>query len=129
MSDKKRINISGGQTFGYNQNNNYGMTFSGNIMASNVDRTIDESQQKTLAEAAAEIQQILQQLEQSNPTETTAGKMAVVTQAIKIVENKPTLKQRVIEALKSSGTEALKEALDNPVANILIAACEGWTEP
>ncbi|NEP06250.1 MAG: hypothetical protein F6K25_28230 [Okeania sp. SIO2G4] len=55
--------------------------------------------------------------------------MAVVTQAIEIVENNPTLKQRVIGALKSVGTEAFKEALDNPVANILVAAFQGWIEP
>lgn len=92
-------------------------------------RTIYEAQQKTLAEIAAEIQQLLQQLEKSNSTETTAGQMAVVSQAIEIVENNPTLKQRVIGALKSGGTEAFKEALDHPVANVLVAAFEGWSQP
>ena len=91
--------------------------------------TINETPQKTLAETAAEIQQLLKQLEQSNPTETTAGQMAVATQAIEIVENNPTLKQRVIGVLKSAGTEAFKEALDNPIANVLVAAFQGWIEP
>ncbi|MGD1808964.1 hypothetical protein ACP6PL_26485 [Dapis sp. BLCC M126] len=44
-------------------------------------------------------------------------------------ENNPTLKQRVIGVLKSAGTEAFKEALDNPVANVLVAAFQGWVEP
>ncbi|NEP78406.1 MAG: hypothetical protein F6K39_09580, partial [Okeania sp. SIO3B3] len=102
----------------------------GNITGNKIiARTIDESQQKTLTEAAAEIQQILKQLEQSNPTETTAGQMTVATKAIEIVENNPTLKQRVIGVLKSAGTEAFKEALDHPVANITIAAFQGWIEP
>ncbi|NET80156.1 hypothetical protein D5R40_25185 [Okeania hirsuta] len=108
----------------------YGLADSqGEIKDSKIARNIYEAQQKTLAETAAEIQQLLKQLEQSNPTETTAGQMAVVTQAIEIVENNPTLKQRVIGALKSVGTEAFKEALDNPVANILVAAFQGWIEP
>ncbi|MCL2934470.1 MAG: hypothetical protein MGG11_20175 [Trichodesmium sp. MAG_R03] len=51
--------------------------------------------------------------------------MTVATKAIETLENKPPLKQRVIEALKPSGTEAFKEAIDNPVANILIAAFPG----
>ncbi|GGA23922.1 pentapeptide repeat-containing protein [Okeania sp. KiyG1] len=84
---------------------------------------------RNLAEAAKEIQELLKQLEESNPTETTASQMAVVTQAIEIVENNPTLKQRVIGVLKSAGTEALKEAIDNPIANIFVAAIEGWIEP
>ncbi|MDY7004441.1 MAG: pentapeptide repeat-containing protein [Cyanobacteriota bacterium] len=84
---------------------------------------------QNLAEAAQEIQDLLKQLEQSNPTETTAGQMTVAAQAIEIIENKPTLKQRVIGVLKSAGTEALKEAIDNPVANVLVAAFQGWIEP
>ena len=108
----------------------YGLAGSkGKIQDSNIARTINEDKQKTLAETAAEIQQLLKQLEQSNPTETTAGKMAVVAQAIEIVENQPTLKQRVIGLLKSVGTEGFKEALNNPVANLLVAAFQGWIEP
>ncbi|MGB3511849.1 MAG: hypothetical protein WBA93_21955 [Microcoleaceae cyanobacterium] len=108
----------------------YGVAGSqGEIKDSKFARTIYEAQQKTLAETAAEIQQLLQQLEKLNSTETTTNLMAVVTQAIKFVENNPTLKQRVIGALKSEGTEAFKEALDHPVANILVAAFDGWSEP
>ncbi|NEO51942.1 MAG: caspase family protein [Okeania sp. SIO3B5] len=108
----------------------YGLAGSkGKIQDSNIARTINEDKQKTLAETAAEIQQLLKQLEQSNPTETTAGKMAVVAQAIEIVENQPTLKQRVIGLLKSVGTEGFKEALNNPFANLLVAAFQGWIEP
>ncbi|OZH53214.1 hypothetical protein AFK68_19110 [Hydrocoleum sp. CS-953] len=82
-----------------------------------------------LVETAKEIQELLKQLEQSNSTETTAGQMTVAAQAIEIMENDPTLKQRVIGVLKSAGTEAFKEALDNPVANVLVAAFQGWIEP
>ncbi|NEP78495.1 MAG: hypothetical protein F6K39_10080 [Okeania sp. SIO3B3] len=113
-----------------NQNTNIGVNLNnGTINADTLIRNINEAQKKTLAETAAEIQQLLQQLEQSYPTETTADQMAIVAQVVEIVENNPTLKQRVIGALKSSGIQTFKEALDNPIANILVAAFQGWIKP
>ena len=85
-------------------------------------------QKQTLAEAAAEIQQLLEQLSQTNPTTTTAEKMAVVTEAAEQIEKDPTLKSRVVGALKSGGTEAFKEAIDHPLVNILVATIEGWKD-
>ncbi|MGK7920995.1 MAG: pentapeptide repeat-containing protein [Trichodesmium sp.] len=88
----------------------------------------NEVEEKKLAETVAEIQQLLKNLEKSNPIETIADQMTVAAQAIEIVENNSTLKQRVIDGLKSEGTEAFKEALDNAVANVLVAAFQGWIE-
>lgn len=85
-------------------------------------------QRQNLAQAAAEIQQLLQQLEQTNPTTTTSEKMTVVAKAIDEIEKNPTLKARVIGALKSGGTEAIKELVDHPLVNILMASIEGWQE-
>lgn len=85
-------------------------------------------QKQNLAEAAAEIQQLLQQLEQTNPTTSTSEKMTVVAKAVDEIEKNPTLKARIIGALKSGGTEALKEAIDHPLVNILMASIEGWQE-
>jgi hypothetical protein len=114
----------------YTQSGQFGIGVNkGTVKAEKLAGTITEAQPKSLAETAAEIQQLLRQLEESNPTNTTAGQMAVATQAIEIVESNPTLKQRVVGALQSAGTEAFKEALDHPVANILVAAFEGWTKP
>ncbi len=81
-----------------------------------------------LAEAAAEIQQLLQQLSQTYPTSTNKEKMAVVAEAVDQIESNPTLKARVINALKAGGTETLKEAIDHPLVNILMATIEGWQE-
>jgi uncharacterized protein YjbI with pentapeptide repeats len=88
----------------------------------------NQEQKQNLAQAAAEIQQLLQQLEQTNPTTTTSEKMTVVAKAIDEIEKNPTLKARVIGALKSGGKEALKEAVDHPLVNILMASIEGWQE-
>ncbi|NEO30365.1 MAG: hypothetical protein F6K36_07970 [Symploca sp. SIO3C6] len=83
---------------------------------------------KSLAEAAVEIQQLLEQLSKTNPTTTTAEKRAVVTQAAEQIESNPTFKARVINALKSGGIEAFKEAIDHPLVNIFVATIEGWKD-
>lgn len=97
------------------------------IVGSNITNNTTE-QKQNLAEAAAEIQQLLTQLEKTNPTTTSAQKMAVVAQVVDEIEKNPTLKARVVGALRSGGTEALKEALDHPFVNIFIAAVEGWKD-
>ncbi|NEQ84595.1 MAG: hypothetical protein F6K26_31865 [Moorea sp. SIO2I5] len=88
----------------------------------------DYSKNHNLTEAAAEIQQLLEQLSQTNPTSSNAEKMVVVAKAVDQIEDKPTLKQRMINVLKTGGTEAFKEAVDHPLVNVLFAAIEGWQE-
>jgi hypothetical protein len=89
---------------------------------------INESQQKSLAEVANEIQDLLEQLSQTNPTIKTTEKMEVVGKAIDIIEENPSLKSKVIRVLKAVGTESFKEAGNQPLANIFIAGVEAWTE-
>ena len=80
-----------------------------------------------LAAAAKEIQQLLEQLSQTYPTTTTLEQMTVVTKAVEEIERKPQFKSRIVGALKAAGTKALKEAIDHPVANVLLAAIAGWS--
>lgn len=84
--------------------------------------------QQNLAEAAVEIQQLLQQLEQIYPTTTFPEKAVVAERAIERIENNSNLKAKVIRALKAAGKEAFKEAVDHPLINVLMAAIEGWQE-
>ncbi len=85
-------------------------------------------QKQNLAEAAAEIQQLLNQLGQDYPTNTPLEKQIAVTEALKQINGNSTLKARVIGALKSGETEALKELVDHPLVNILLATLEGWQD-
>ena len=78
-------------------------------------------QRQTLAEAAQEIQQLLQQLEASNPTATEIQKAEFVKMAIA-----PTRKERFLSALNAGWKEAIKEFLDNSYINVAIAILEGW---
>jgi hypothetical protein len=81
-------------------------------------------QKQTLSEAAAEIQRLLKQLEENNPTATEAEKQAYVTNSLS-----PKFRERAVSALKAGGKEALKEMLDNPYVNIGVAIVEGWQNP
>jgi uncharacterized protein YjbI with pentapeptide repeats len=86
-------------------------------------------QRQNLAAAAKEIQQLLEQLAQTYPTTTQTEKMIVMTKAVETIEQNPTLKARVIGALKAGGVETFKELIDHPLVNILVATLEGWQQP
>jgi hypothetical protein len=88
----------------------------------------DYSSKQSLDEAAAEISQLFKQLEETNPTTTETEKMIIAAKAADEIKNNPTLKARVIGAFKSGGTEAFKEAVDNPLVNVLVAIIEGWMQ-
>ncbi|WP_088239626.1 hypothetical protein [Calothrix rhizosoleniae] len=79
------------------------------------------AKKQTLAEAAQEIQQLLTQLEASNPTATEIQKVEFVKAAIA-----PTRKDRFASALNAGWKEAIKELLDNKFLNVAIAVLEGW---
>jgi hypothetical protein len=90
---------------------------------------VDASSQQNLAEAAQEIQQLLDQLSTTYPTTTSTDRMMVAAKAVEEIEKNPALKQRVIGAIKAGGVEALKELVDHPAVNILLATIEGWQNP
>jgi len=78
-------------------------------------------QRQTLAEAAAEIQKLLKQLEQTNPTATEIEQKDFLTNAI--LQPK---RQRFVNALQEGGKELFKELMDNIYVNVAIATIEGW---
>lgn len=88
--------------------------------------TYSQEQKQSLAEVAAEIQELLVQLEKSYPTDTTTGKMAVATEAIKQIDSNPKLHKRVFSALKAGGIQALGQLLNHPAASFVIGALEDW---
>lgn len=81
-------------------------------------------QKKTLAEAAAEIQQLLKQLEKTNPAATEAEKIVYVND-----ETTPNFKRRVVGALQAGSEAAIEQFLDNPYVNVGKAIVKGWIKP
>lgn len=81
-------------------------------------------QRQNLVEAAAEIQQLLYQLAQMNPTSTE-----VVAEAVhQEIKRNPTLKARLASALKAGGLEALKAIFNHPLFSIPAETVKGWLE-
>jgi len=109
-----------------------GSSFNGNLVQGDVKGNVEanikagsESKEKrTLAEAAAEIQELLKQLEESNPTATEPEKIAHVND-----ETTPNFKRRAVAALQACGEAAIEEFLDNPYINVVKATVKGWIKP
>ncbi|GAA6615889.1 substrate-binding periplasmic protein [Scytonema sp. NUACC26] len=81
-------------------------------------------QKQNLAQAAAEIQQLLFQLSQTNPITDE-----IVTEAIRQeIRRNPTLKARLQSALKAGGLEALKAIFNHPLFSIPAETVKGWLE-
>jgi phosphoenolpyruvate-protein kinase (PTS system EI component) len=87
-----------------------------------------QTENRSLAEAAAEIQQLLEQLSKTYSTDTTSGKMAIATEAIKHIESNRTLRQKIVSALKAGSVEALGQALNHPAASFVIGAFDDWQQ-
>jgi len=98
------------------------------ILADNSKVEINQtnSEQKKLTEAAADIQQLLEQLEKSYPTYTNEEKEKLATEAIAQIENNPNLTARILRALKVGGIKAFEEFLSHPAASFVISALEDW---
>jgi hypothetical protein len=84
------------------------------------------NQKQNLVETAAEIQKLLNQISEIHPTETTQEKMVIAAKVVEEIENSPTLKQRVVSALKAGGIASLENMLTHPAAAITLAILQGW---
>ncbi|MGB3649670.1 MAG: hypothetical protein WBA41_00365 [Rivularia sp. (in: cyanobacteria)] len=98
----------------------------GEVNAEKLAGTINEADRRNIAEVAAEIQQLLEQLDKSYPTNNTAGKMTIATEVIKHIDNNPTLAARIISALKVGSVKAFEQLLSHPAASFVIGALEDW---
>lgn len=84
----------------------------------------ESPEKQTLAEAAEEIQHLLKQLEETNPTAPEIDQIAYVNAA-----TKSELKQRAISALKAGGESAIDEFLiENKYLKVCKAVVKAWLE-
>ena len=83
-------------------------------------------QKQNLAEAAKEIQALLEQLDKTYSTDSTTDKMIVATEVIKQIENSPSLTARILSALKVGGVKAFEQSISHPAVSFVIGALEDW---
>lgn len=81
---------------------------------------------QSLVDAAAEIQALLEQLDKTYSADTTTGKMAIATEAIRRIDGNSSLAQRILKALKAGGVSAIEQLLNHPAASFFIGALEDW---
>jgi hypothetical protein len=94
---------------------------------SEVDNSFNKGTDKKriLAEATDEIQELLKQLEKTNPTATETDKITYVN-----IATKPDLRQRAIAALKEGSNTAIDEfVVDNKYLKVVKAVIQGWLQP
>lgn len=80
-------------------------------------------QKQTLAEAAEEIQRLLKQVEEINPTATQYQQKAFVTAAIP-----STRREQFLNALQAGWKEAIKDFLEHSYLNVAFAILEEWKQ-
>ena len=112
-----------------NQINQYG--FGDNIagdkvMGDKIGVQINNSQ--NLTQAATEIKQLLDQLSQKYPSDTPAGKAIVGAKVVEEIEKNPTLRQRVLNAMKEASASALEKLIEHPAASIVVAGVKGFVD-
>jgi len=100
----------------------------GNINTEKLAGTLNEAEKQNLAEAAAEIRQVWEELSRTYPSHTTKQKIIVAAEVIDRIESDPAWKQRAINALKQGGLAAFEKAIDNPGGAFIVEAIKGWQE-
>ncbi|MDZ7968922.1 MAG: COR domain-containing protein [Nostoc sp. DedSLP03] len=92
------------------------------VMRDKIGTQINNSQ--NLAQAAKDIKELLDQLSQDYPNNTAM----VGAKAIEAIDSNPTLKKRVVNALKEAGSTALEKLVDHPAVSIVIAGAKGFLD-
>ena len=81
-----------------------------------------------LAQAAKEIKDLLEQLDRDYDRTTPAGQAMIGAKVVEAIDQNPTLKARVVNALKEGGTTALESAIDHPAVKPVVAMLKGFME-
>ncbi|NJL39964.1 MAG: hypothetical protein HC840_31880 [Leptolyngbyaceae cyanobacterium RM2_2_4] len=83
---------------------------------------------QNLTQVAKDIKDLLDQLDQDYDRSTPTGQAMISAKAIEAIEQNPTLKARVINALKEGGTTALESAIDHPAVKPVVAMIKGFMD-
>jgi GTPase SAR1 family protein len=92
------------------------------VMRDKIDTQINNSQ--NLAQAAQDIKDLLNQLSKEYPNNS----VIVGAKALEVIDSTPTLKGRVVKALKEAGSTALEKLVDHPAVSIVVAGAKGFID-
>lgn len=81
-----------------------------------------------LAQAARDIKALLNELSEEYNPNSAKGQAKIEEAALAQIKQSPTLRQRSFKALKSAGEEALEQAIQHPVAKVVVEGIKGFAE-
>ncbi|MEA5466284.1 leucine-rich repeat protein [Leptothoe sp. PORK10 BA2] len=81
-----------------------------------------------LAQAAQDIKALLDELSEEYNPNSSKGQSKIKDEALAQIQQDTTLKSRAVKALKASSVEAFNQAIDHPVAKIVIEGIKAFTE-
>lgn len=96
------------------------------VMGDKIGTQINHSQD--LAQAAREIKALLDQFSQDYDSSTPAGQAQIGAKVIEEMEKDPTLKARIVNALKEGGTTLIVEAVEHPAVKPVVAMVKGFMD-
>lgn len=104
---------------------NMANTVKDNARQQAVQRIVVSEQEKSIAEAVFEVERLLKQLEETNPSATETEQVAYVN-----IATKSNLKQRAVAAFKGGSETAIDEfVLENKYLKVIKAVIKGWLQP
>jgi internalin A len=81
-----------------------------------------------LAQSARDIKALLDELSEEYNPDTEKGKAKIKDGALAQIRQNPQLKHRTLAALKSAGDEALEQAIQHPIAKVVVEGVKGFIE-
>ena len=81
-----------------------------------------------LAAAAHDIKALLNELSEGHNPDTAKGQTKIKESAIARIRQTPQLRARSLKALKSAGEEALEQAIQHPVAKVVVEGIKSFIE-
>ena len=137
MATQKIVNVNNVENTSMSNSPEFNNNFQGANIGNFANQVNDNARQQTnqynydsdtkiVADVAKELQLLLEQLSQTNPTDNTRTKLAVADLAIEHIDNSPALNKRVLSAIKAGSTSALSQFLNHPVSSFFISALEDW---
>ncbi len=81
-----------------------------------------------LAAAARDIKALFTELDQTYDRTTPTGQMMIAAKTVEAIENQPTVKARLLNAVKEGTTTALEEMIEHPAIKPVVAAFKGYID-
>ena len=96
------------------------------VLGDKINTQINNSQD--LAQATRDIKALFAELDQSHDKTTPAGQAMIYARTIEAIEGEPTVKQRLINAVKEGGAAAIEAAIEHPAIKPVVAAVKGYID-